>query len=40
MEYFAKSRKLTKILNNPKLLVKKFGTVRSTIQIIDLVDYH
>ncbi len=29
MEYFAEGRKLTKILNNPRLLVKNFGRDRA-----------
>ena len=29
MEYFAENRKLTKILNDPRLLVKNFGRDRA-----------
>lgn len=31
-EYFAETKRLTKILNNPKLLKKKFGEMATKIQ--------
>lgn len=37
MEYFAESRKLTKILNNERLLVKKLGKKRA-LKIIQRLD--